>query len=431
MSIARAAAGLTYLAISCCIWPVALLYYICRVHTDGKYKSNYLQRLGLDLPSPLSSNQTRVWIHALSVGEALSAAPLVREIKNRRPEIEIIFSAATETGMKIARERLSADVGLFLFMPHDFPWAVRSLLRRIRPAIFVLIETDPWPNLLRALRREGVLVCLVNGRISPGSYARYSRLGGLASTLFNCFDLVFTQTEQDRVRFESLGVNSEKVAAVGNLKFDSSVPELCEHEVRCLRGQIGLSEGRPVWIAGSTHEGEDEVVLRVHRELLSSFPDLLLIIAPRKIERRADIEALCAAARFSWGVRSKGEGAGRKEVYILDTMGELARFYALCHAAFIGGSLVPFGGHNLVEAVAQGTPACWGPHVFNFDEIEKALLRSDSCRRIGCETELADFVRRSLSLRSGSGLGTKQLSSSGKGIAGLIASTLLERIYPA
>ncbi len=428
--IARAAACLIYFAISFCIWPVALFYYFCRVHTDGKYKNNYRQRLGLDSPGQLGGNSSRIWIHALSVGETLSAVPLVQELKSRCPEIEIVFSTATETGMKIARERLSGHVDLFFHMPHDFPWVMRSLLRRIRPAIFVLVETDLWPILLSALKRKRVFTTLVNGRISPQSHVKYLKFRGLTSLLFNSFDLVFTQTEQDVVRFLSLGLPLEKVAAVGNLKYESSLPEVREDGANSLRKQIGLGAGRPVWVAGSTHEGEDEIVLRVHRELLSNFPGLLLIIAPRKIERRADIEALCASSGFSWGVRSKGESTRRKQVYILDTMGELARFYALGHAAFIGGSIVPFGGHNPLEAVARKTPACWGPHMFNFDEIEKALLESGSCRRISCEKEIADFVRKALSIKDRGESGVAPVSGPGRIVAGRIASTLLDKISP-
>lgn len=430
MNTAKTVAGLIYVALSCCIWPAAFFYYLCRVHSDGKYKGNYRQRLGFDPPGPFGKDAARVWFHALSVGETLSALPLIREIRNRRPGIEIIFSAATETGMRIARERLSSDVANFFYMPHDFPWAVRSLVRRVRPALFVIIETDLWPNLLHVLKREGVVTALVNGRISPGSHARYARSRDLAKMLFDCFDLVFTQTEQDRGRFESLGVPYGKLAAAGNLKFEAAISQVSESEVESIREQIGLVSVRPVWVAGSTHEGEDEIVLRVHRELLSSFPDLLLIIAPRKIERRSEIEDLCFAGGFACGIRSRGEGALEKEVYILDTLGELARIYAVCDAAFLGGSLVPFGGHNPLEAVAQGKPACWGPHFFNFQEIESALLKCGSCRKIVSERELADFIKNALLGADRLRPGTNPVCGLEQGVAGRVASALLEKIPP-
>ncbi len=375
-------------------WPFLYLYYLCRVHTDGKYSGNYRGRMGLDLPEPMGNRWGTVWFHALSVGEVLSALPLVREVKRLEPEIQIAFSTATETGMSIARQRLSSEVQRFFFMPHDFPRAVRSLFERIQPRIFVLVETDLWPNLLHLLAENRTVTALVNGRISPGSYRNYLRCPGIARMVFTGFDLIFAQTEQDRRRFESLGVKGDRVVAAGNLKFDSSLPPLTRSEAARVRQQLGVDPGRPVWVAGSTHEGEEEIVLRVHGRLRALFPNLLLILAPRDVKRRVEIEALCAAAGLDHAVRSRGEPAGGKTVYLLDTLGELARVYALGGAAFIGGSLVPFGGHNPLEAVSQNTPACWGPHFFNFHEIEKVLLGVGRCGRIESEDEMTRFIEK-------------------------------------
>ncbi|MFZ2447393.1 MAG: 3-deoxy-D-manno-octulosonic acid transferase [Syntrophobacteraceae bacterium] len=429
MSVAQKLASLAYQAVSSAVWPAVCLYYLCRAGADGKYSSNWRARMGLDLPGLLGEGRARAWVHALSVGETLSAIPLVREIKKRRPDLDIVFSTATETGMSIARERLSDEVDLFFFMPHDFAWAVSALVRRVRPSLFVLIETDLWPNLLHALKREGVFTVLVNGRMSPGSHRRYSRFSGLTGMFFDAFDLIFTQTEQDRARFESLGAPAGKVSAAGNLKFESSVTPVSEAGAVSIRRRIGLDAGRPVWVAGSTHEGEEEIMLRVHRELVSQFPDLLLIIAPRKIDRRHDIESLCAASGFGCAVRSRGESASGKQVYLLDTLGELGKTYAVCDVAFLGGSFVPLGGHNPLEVVAHGKPACWGPHFYNFSEIEAALIETGCCGKMSSERELADFIKNGI----GSGGACKPGAAAGiagfqGGAASRIASALLEKV---
>ncbi len=430
MSLLKTAARISYNAGFGSAWPFLYLYYRCRSATDGKYAGNYRARMGLDLPGPSGEGTERAWFHALSVGEALSAVPLVREVKRRRPGLEILFSTATETGMSMARARLSGEVDGFFYLPHDFPWVVRKLVGRVRPRFFVLVETDFWPNLIRELKREGSVTALVNGRLSPRSYGRYRKMAGLAEMVFGGFDLVFTQTERDRARFESLGAPVGKVAAVGNLKFESSVAAVPESEATSLRDGMGLDPGRPVWLAGSTHPGEEELLLRVHSGLLAKIPDLLLIIAPRNVGRRGEIESLCGRLGLECAARSRAEAVSGKPVYLLDTLGELAKFYSLCDAAFIGGSLVPLGGHNPLEATAQGKPACWGPHFFNFGEIEAALLESGCGARVASEKELSDFVESKLATAK-SGSGRLQPGASGptaapvRGAAARIASALL------
>lgn len=422
---------LAYDAVLLAAWPFFYLYYLCRANTDGKYAESYRARMGFDLPKPMEMPGKTVWFHALSVGEVLSALPLMNEMKKLQPDIAIAFSTSTETGMAIARQRISSEVDRLFFMPLDFPWAVRSLIKRIQPHLFVLIETDLWPNLLQNMARKRVVTALVNGRISPSSYRGYLRFAGILRTVFSRFDLLFAQTEQDRKRFESLGVNSAKVSAVGNLKFDSSVPLLTRSEAALLRQQAGIELDRPVWIAGSTHEGEEDLLVRVHEELREEVPNLLLIIAPRNIRRRGELEGICTASRLGCAVRSRGEQAGGKAVYLLDTLGELAAFYALCDVAFIGGSLVPFGGHNPLEAVSQGKPACWGPHFFNFQEIEQFLITKGQGGRIESESELTRFIGKNIKIKeSGSqGGGDDRSAPFQPGVSHRIAFALLEKTF--
>ncbi|HYA41790.1 MAG TPA: 3-deoxy-D-manno-octulosonic acid transferase [Syntrophobacteraceae bacterium] len=386
-----------YGAALCLVWPALYSYYFLRSVTDGKYRGNYQSRMGIRLPAPLNAGRERVWIHALSVGETLSAIPLIAELKLMRPDIEIILSAATEAGMSIARQRLDGLVEGFFFTPHDFPWAVNGLIKRIRPSLFVLVESDFWPNLTWRLNKQSIPTVLVNARMSPRSFRRYCRLGALAKIIFGGFALILTQTELDRARFIRLCGMPERVVAAGNLKFESSLAKISAPEIASIRADIGLEAGRRVWVAGSTHEGEEQMLLRIHRDLCTRVPDLLLVIAPRKIHRGGQIAALASGLGFTKGIRSKGESAGGKQVYVLDTLGELARIYAVCDIAFLGGSLVPIGGHNPLEAIAQGAAVCWGPHFFNFAEVERALLAAGCATRVCSELELSDFLLKTLS----------------------------------
>jgi 3-deoxy-D-manno-octulosonic-acid transferase len=392
----RAAAWAVYEAALCSGWPAMYLYYIFRSGTDGKYGGNYRSRMGLRLPPPLRPDEKRLWVHALSVGEVLSSVPLVAELKRLRPGIEIVFSTATETGMSIAEERLKGLVNRFFFMPHDFPWTVGRLLDNLNPSLFILIETDFWPNLIWGLKRRGIPAALVNGRLSPRSYLGYSRLGGFAEVMFGGFDLIFAQTELDRSRFVSMGGLADRVIAAGNLKFESSMQRVPESERVSIRAEIGLEEGRPAWVAGSTHEGEERIVLGIHRRLKALIPDLLLVIAPRKTRRGPEIAAMAVALGFECALRSGREKASGKPVYVLDSMGELSKTYAICDIAFLGGSFVEIGGHNPLEAVAQGRPACWGPQFYNFSEIERELLDAGCAEKVSSERELGDFLEKTL-----------------------------------
>ncbi|MCE5334880.1 MAG: 3-deoxy-D-manno-octulosonic acid transferase [Desulfobacteraceae bacterium] len=379
----------------CVVWPFLLLYYLCRSGTDGKYGSNYLARMGLRLPE-FAPCPRRIWLHALSVGEVLSAVPLVREIKASDPQAEIVVSVATETGMAIARDRLAVLAAHFFFMPHDFPWTVRTIVKRVRPAAFLLVETDFWLNLLGELRRAGVPTMLVNGRISPVSFDRYKRFRAATSAIFGEFDLIFAQTERDRQNFVALGGIPERIFASGNLKFDSLPPRATDEEIAGLRTDLGIDSCRRVWVAGSTHEGEEEILLRIHSFLQSRYEDLLLVIAPRKIRRSAEIARMCRAESLSCGIRSLGERAEGNAVYLLDSLGELGKVYALAGVAFLGGSLVPLGGHNPLEAAVQGTVACWGPHFFNFSEIGAGLIQAGCGYRVESETGLRGFLESML-----------------------------------
>jgi 3-deoxy-D-manno-octulosonic-acid transferase len=356
--------------------------------------------MGMDLPGRNAGSRRLIWVHALSVGETLSVVPLVEALKDENPEAEIAFSCATEAGMGIARQRLTPWVETFFYLPHDFPLACGMLTRRLKPDLFVLVETDLWPNLLASLKRRGAVTALVNARLSPNSFRRLNRLKPLAEPVARCLTVVFAQSVEDKRRFEALGIPPERVMCEGNLKFDSALAAGGGVAPGALRESAGIEEGRTIWIAGSTHEGEEEPILRTHKALMDNHMDILLILAPRQVRRRDEIVSLCKRYGLSVAVRSTGETAAGKTVYLLDTMGELGAFYAIAHATFIGGSLVPFGGHNPLEAVVRGTPAVWGPHLFNFREIETVLLDAPGCRRVASPEELLNALSLLLSDRT-------------------------------
>jgi 3-deoxy-D-manno-octulosonic-acid transferase len=347
------------------------------------------------LPEPLAE-RPRVWFHALSVGEAVSVAPLLEAVARLQPQWAIVFTTATETGQQAARALYGRWVEKFLVLPHDIPWVVDRWLQRVRPTLGVLVETDLWPQLLCSLRQRRIPCVLVNARVSPRSFERLRRFRPLTRRLFAAFAAVFVQSPDDRARFLGLGCPRERLHAAGNLKFDQVLAPLPAPERERLRAGAGIDAARPVWIAGSTHGGEEEQILAVHRALGERHAELLLILAPRRVERAPEVAALCARAGLPVARRSLGEKAAGRGVYLLDTLGELARFYSLARAAFVGGSLVAFGGHNPLEALAQGTPAFWGPHLFNFRQVEAILLAAGCARRVThrgeMEAVLADWL---------------------------------------
>lgn len=379
------------IAILC--WPIMTFYYFLKISLNGKYQRSWLYRMGLKLPEQLPPNR-RIWLHVLSVGEVFSVVPLVKSIKKKRPDLEIVVSTTTETGQSVARERLSPYVLHFFYLPHDFPWIVDAFIRRLSPEIFVLVETDIWPNLLRALERRKVMRFLVNARLSPKSAERFRSIQPFFSP-FEYFDHIFAQSVQDKDSFLLLGAKPDRVHAIGNLKFDALPKLVTRSEANRLRNSAGIV-GRRTWIAGSTHEGEEEILFRVHQRLRQKHPNLLLILAPRDVRRAKDIVATAEHFGLPPAVRSLGDSSRDKPIYLLDTLGELSRFYALGDVAFVGGSLVRFGGHNPLEAVVQGKPCVWGPHLFNFREIEALLLETDSGVRVSSEEQLEEALDRKL-----------------------------------
>jgi len=324
-----------------------------------------------------------LWVHALSVGEVLSAVPLVKALARSFPDRDLVMTVTTIQGRSIADRELHGDVARILPMPLDFWPASHRLVRFLMPAAFILVETDLWPGLTRLMRRRKIPVVVVNGRISPRTARRYEAARVVSRFLLAGPTRWFMQSELDAERLTQAGVPAHRVEVTGNIKFDSVRQPMGSTEREGLLGALGLERGRPVWVAGSTHPGEEDVVLDAFERLVRRFPTLCLLLAPRRVERADQVARAAESRGFRTALRSTG-GMLRPDtpVMILDTLGELGRFYGLGTVAFVGGSLVPVGGHNLLEPARFGLPVLFGPHMHNFSDMSRMLLDAGGGRQV-------------------------------------------------
>jgi 3-deoxy-D-manno-octulosonic-acid transferase len=356
-----------------------------------KYRRSLPERLGR--VAAWTGTARPIWLHAVSVGEVMAGIPLAMQLASRRPDLPLLVSTVTDTGRAVAEQRLRA--GRYVFFPLDFTWAVRPALDRLRPRAVLLTETEIWPNFIRACGVRGVPVVLINGRISPRSFPRYRRVRLLFAKVLRGIDLFCMQTSQDAARILELGAPKERVHVVGNLKFDLAGASLGD-EGPVVRAMLGLPDARPVLVAGSTHRGEEEAMLRAFQAARRSAPDLVLLLAPRHPERLAEVEGLLAQERIPWVRRSRLPGEELQPVILLDTMGELARVYAAGTIVYIGGSLVPIGGHNVLEAAAHARPVLFGPHMGNFAEMARLFLEEGAGLQVRDANELGEQIIRLL-----------------------------------
>ncbi|MCW2476627.1 MULTISPECIES: lipid IV(A) 3-deoxy-D-manno-octulosonic acid transferase [unclassified Symbiopectobacterium] len=308
-----------------------------------------------------------IMLHSVSVGETLAAIPLVRALRHRYPSLPITVTTMTPTGSERVRSAFGNDV-FHVYLPYDLPCALKRFFDQVNPKLVIIMETELWPNLITELHRRDIPLVIANARLSERSAAGYKKISSLTRRILRRTTLIAAQNQEDGERFIDLGLQRSHLAVTGSLKFDISVtPELAARAV-ALRRQ--WASRRPVWIATSTHEGEEAIILAAHRELLIRFPDLLLILVPRHPERFPTTQALTQSLGFSYTLRSSGEvPAADTQVVIGDTMGELMMLYGIADIAFVGGSLVERGGHNPLEPAAHAIPVLMGPHTFNFKDI--------------------------------------------------------------
>lgn len=353
-------------------------YFAVKIALTGKYRRSIGPKLGLvnqDLFRAMTG-QPRIWVHAVSVGEVTAAAPIVAALRERYPQGCIVVSTTTETGRLMAG-RLIPGATALIYFPLDIPCVVRKLIRLVRPDIFVPVETELWPNFLRVCRRAGIKVVMVNGRISPRSFKRYRRTRFFWKPVLAKVDQVGVISQTDRDRIVAMGLPPEKVHIQGNAKYDGLAATASPHLQQEIASRLKLAADEKIWVVGSTHEGEETVVLNVYRRLLGTHPDLKLILVPRHIERRDRVITLIRNAGFTDFITMRdinnGESRREERIVLIDVIGELFRAYSLASVVYCGGSLVPRGGQNILEPAAWGKVVLYGPSMDDFTN-EKALL---------------------------------------------------------
>ena len=372
--------------------PLVAIRLWLRARKAPAYARRIGERFAMNLPAMQPGG---IWVHAVSVGESIAAAPMIRELLKRYPQLPITVTCMTPTGSERIQALFANEPRIqHCYLPYDLPWAAARFLERVKPKLGVIMETELWPNHIHQCAKRGIPVALANARLSERSAKGYARFAGLTRPMLEEMSLIAVQTEAEAERFRLLGARPECVEVTGSIKFDLSIdPELLI-KARELREQWQAQE-RPVWIAASTHEGEDEIVLAAHRQLLASYPNALLILVPRHPERFNSVFELCRREGFATVRRSSGESVeAQTQVLLGDTMGELLFLYALADSAFVGGSLVPNGGHNLLEPAALAKPVLSGPHLFNFLEIAAKLRDAAALEEVDDAQGLAVAVQR-------------------------------------
>lgn len=360
---------------------LAFLWY--RGLKDRRYRERWPERLGA---GPVPEASGILWIHAASVGEVIAATPMVRALREQAPDRPILVTTMTPTGAERVRAAFGDQV-MHAYIPLDLPWMVNAFIRRVKPSALVIMETEVWPNLVNACARRGIPVILANARLSEKSASGYARVAPLTLPAFRSLDWIAAQSDADAQRFRAMGVRSQQLSVTGSIKYDLRIPEAVRDEAAALRESFG--GGRPVWIAASTHDGEDGPVLAAHRRLLQRYPQALLVLVPRHPERFDAVARLTEQQGLTLARRTAADDPASAQVYLADTMGELLMLFGGADIAFIGGSLIERGGHNPLEAAAWSLPVLTGPNVFNFVSVFERLADEQAVRFVDGTDALA------------------------------------------
>ncbi len=373
-------------------------YILFKMLTSERHRSGLYQRFGI--VSERTSKKPGIWIHGASVGEVITAKSIVEKIDLEFPEWETFISTTTNTGYSVAKQNFSGKP--VFYFPVDLSWITRKVLRRIRPSCIILIELEIWPNFLVSVYEEGIPLIIVNGRISNKSFKAYriiSRISGaFYNSLTNKMNTYCARTELDAQRFRDLGISSEQVFVTGTMKYDNIPTHINENSKNELADLFRIKDNDLVLIGGSTHEGEEEILLRIFERLSKTYPNLRLIIAPRHIERIKDVSRLIEKMGFFPLLKTEIEEPdykwqnAKKEIILIDTVGDLGKIYSLSSFVFVGKSLVPSGGQNMMEPAGLGKPVIFGPHTFNFKEEVDLLLRNEAAKMIETEDELCEAI---------------------------------------
>ena len=370
--------------------PLIALRLALRARKAPTYARRINERFSLGLPSMKPGG---IWVHAVSVGESIAAAPMIRALQAHYPELPITVTCMTPTGSERIQALFGASVQ-HCYLPYDLPWAAARFINRVKPRLAVVMETELWPNHINQCARLKIPVVLANGRLSERSARGYGRFPKLVAPMLKQISALAVQSEIEAQRFIELGARADAVMVTGSIKYDQQVAEGLPEQAQTLREQWQASQ-RPIWIAASTHEGEDALILAAHQQLLRLFPKALLILVPRHPERFESVYALCIEQGMRVQRRSTGAlVTAEQQVLLGDTMGELMFLYALADVALVGGSLIKHGGHNMLEPVALAKPTLTGPHYFNFLEIAEQLLEAGGLQTVADSSQLAQAVAR-------------------------------------
>jgi 3-deoxy-D-manno-octulosonic-acid transferase len=376
-----------YALVTYLLMPVYATYWFARGLGNRSYRDRFGQRFGFGYPLMTGGS---IWIHAVSVGEVQAAVPLIKSLKNQFPDRRLLVTTVTPTGAaRVAA--LFGDSVQHCYIPFETPYAVTRFFNSVQPDIALILETEIWPNLYHECGQREVPLILVSARISPNSLDTYRRFLPLFRETLSYGIVIAAQSETDAERFRALGAAPERTKVTGNIKFDIELPkDLLERGETFRRDNF---EGRPVWVAASTHDREEEQVLDAHEQLSKRFPDALLILAPRHPERFAAVRNLLHKKGLSFVARTDGISCtSDTQVYLGDTMGDVPLFYAAANVAFVGGSLVPIGGHNLLEPAALGRPVVTGPHLFHTQDIASKFEKLGASIAVNNADQLATAV---------------------------------------
>lgn len=413
-----------YTAVLYLLLPYVIFHLLMRARRQPEYLHHWGERFGR---YATRSVRPVIWLHSVSVGETRAAAPLVKALQASYPEHQILLTHMTPTGRETG-EQLFGNGVLRCYLPYDYPFAVRNFLAHFRPQLGLLLETEIWPNLVQACHVAKVPLCLVNARLSQKSLHRYARFGRLIQTCLRQFVFVAAQTGEDAQRLVALG--AQDVMVIGNLKFDIAPPDAALALGQILRQ--GFDPARKVFLAASTRDGEEEKILDALQGI--DVPDLLTIIVPRHPQRFDEVAQLLERRGMRYQRRSTEQAVSAEtQVLLGDSMGEMFAYYAACDVAFIGGSLLPFGGQNLIEACSAGKPAILGMHTFNFADAAEHAVEAGAALRVADEFELAREVQKLLadqSLRQRMGAAGLAFSRQHQGATGRVMA-LLQRLLPS
>jgi len=358
---------------------------------SGKLRRTFTKRLGFQhMPDAAGSPELRrsikgpIWIHALSVGEVLSAVPLVKALKHKNKNYNIYFSVSTRTGFRVANRELTGIAGTIFFYPYDLFFVVRRVVNKVNPALVIIVETDIWPNFLNATARRNVPVVLVNARLSKKSFRGYKRFAFFFRRVFSGFSKICVQSDPDGERFRRLGISADRITVTGNIKFDQDEDPIPIEQLQQWRRRLKIDQGEKVWLAGSTHAGEEAIIRDVFIRLQRKPYRVLLILAPRDPQRAPAVARLFQQGGISTALVSglSSHDGERVDGVIVDTIGDLRMLYALADMAFIGGSLVTCGGHNPLEPAAFSKPVLFGGDMSDFAAIARMLLESGGARQV-------------------------------------------------